>query len=91
MPTLPYQYALDYSVLPQVHKDAQGNDVKSWIVVEKKVQMSGKHVIHAYRRIEASGQSVVDLDFDSEGTQNGMSGGLNVLGHRGHRQAVERA
>ncbi len=68
-PKLPYQYALEDEVLPMVQKDPQGNDVKSWIVVEKKVQMSGKHVIHAYRRIEQTGQSVVDLEFDSEGTQ----------------------
>ncbi len=68
-PTLPYQYALDYEVLPELEKDVQGKDIKSWIVVENKVQMSGKHVIHAYRRIEQSGQSVVDLEFDSEGKQ----------------------
>jgi len=66
---LPYQYALDYEILPMVQKDPQGNDVRSQIVVERKVQMSGKHVTHAYRRIEAAGQSVVDLDFDSEGRQ----------------------
>ena len=66
---LPYQYALDYELLPMVQKDPTGKDVTSQIVVERKVQMSGKHVIHAFRRIEASGQSVVDLDFDSEGTQ----------------------
>jgi len=69
VPKLPYQYALDYVVLPMVQKDPQGKDIRSWIVVEKKVQMSGKHVIHAYRRIEQTGQSVVDLEFDSEGTQ----------------------
>lgn len=66
---LPYQYALDYEILPMVEKDPQGKDIRTQIVVERKVQMSGKHVAHAYRRIEQTGQSVVDLDFDSEGKQ----------------------
>ena len=68
-PTLPYQYALDYEILPEVQKDPSGQDIKSWIVVEKKVQMSGKHVTHAFRSIEPSGQSIVNLEFDSEGKQ----------------------
>ena len=67
VPTLPYQYALDYEVLPSIHKDAQGNDVKSWIVVEKKVQMSGKYVSHAYRSLDQTGNSVVDIEFNDEG------------------------
>ncbi|MCE0523121.1 MAG: protein translocase subunit SecD [Methylacidiphilales bacterium] len=66
---IPYQYALDYEILPELQKDAQGNDVYGQIVVERKVQMSGKYVTHAYRSIEQSGQSVVNLEFDSEGTQ----------------------
>ena len=39
------------------------------IVVERKVQMSGKHVSHANVQIQQAGQSVVELDFDSEGKQ----------------------
>jgi SecD/SecF fusion protein len=66
---LPYQYALDYEILPMVQKDAQGKDIRSQIVVERKVQMSGKHVTHAYATPEASGQWVVNLSFDSEGRQ----------------------
>jgi len=66
---LPYQYALDYEILPELQKDAQGKDVIGQIVVENKVQMSGKHVAHANVQIEQSGQSVVELDFDSEGKQ----------------------
>jgi len=66
---LPYQYALDYEILPVLQKDAQGKDVVGQMVVERKVQMSGKHVTHAYRSIEQNGQSIVNLDFDSEGTQ----------------------
>jgi SecD/SecF fusion protein len=68
-PTLPYQYALDYEILPMLQKDAQNKDVLGSIVVERKVQMSGKHVTHAYVRIEQAGQPVVDLEFDSEGKQ----------------------
>jgi len=68
-PSLPYQYALDYEILPEVQKDPSGQDIRSWIVVEKKVQMSGKHVTHAFRSIEPSGQSIVNLEFDSEGKQ----------------------
>jgi SecD/SecF fusion protein len=67
VPTLPYQYALDYQVLPSIHKDAQGNDVKSWIVVEKKVQMSGKYVSQAYRSLDQTGNSVVDIEFNEAG------------------------
>jgi len=66
---LPYQYALDYQILPEVEKDSSGKDVIGRIVVERKVQMSGKHVTHAFRSIEQSGQSVVNLEFDSEGKQ----------------------
>src|SRR5471032_913831 len=66
---LPYQYALDYEILPELQKDAQGKDVLGQIVVERKVQMSGKHVAHAYRSIEQSGESIVNLEFDSEGKQ----------------------
>jgi len=66
---LPYQYALDYEILPELQKDAQGKDVLGQIVVERKVQMSGKHVTHAFRSIEQSGQSIVNLEFDSEGKQ----------------------
>jgi SecD/SecF fusion protein len=66
---LPYEYALDYQILPELQKDPMGKDVLGQIVVERKVQMSGKHVIHAYRSIEQSGQSIVNLEFDSEGKQ----------------------
>ena len=66
---LPYQYALDYEILPMVEKNAQGKDVHTQIVVERKVQMSGKHVRQAYVTIEQMGGSVVNLEFDSDGTQ----------------------
>jgi SecD/SecF fusion protein len=66
---LPYQYALDYEILPELQKDPQGKDINGQVVVERKVQMSGKHVTHAYRSIEQSGQSIVNLEFDSDGKQ----------------------
>jgi SecD/SecF fusion protein len=66
---LPFQYALDYEILPELQKDPMGKDIRSEIVVERKVQMSGKHVSRAGRSIEQMGNSVVELEFDSEGTQ----------------------
>jgi SecD/SecF fusion protein len=66
---LPYEYAQDYVILPQVEKDPTGKDVTSQLVVEKKVQMSGKHVTRAYRSIETLGESVVNIEFDSIGAQ----------------------
>jgi SecD/SecF fusion protein len=68
-PTLPYEYALDYTVLPLVQKDAQGNDTKSWIVVEKKVQMQGKYVSEAYATRDQTGNPLVELEFNDEGKQ----------------------
>jgi len=68
--TLPYQYAEDFEVLPMVEKDATGKDLPpAPIVVERKVQMSGKHVSQAWRGIEQLGDSVVNIKFDAEGTQ----------------------
>jgi SecD/SecF fusion protein len=82
---LPYEYALDYEILPELQKDPQGKDVYGQIVVERKVQMSGKHVTHAYRSIEPSGQSIVNLEFDSEGKQQfGSITSANV----GHQLAI---
>jgi SecD/SecF fusion protein len=82
---LPYQYQIDYEILPELQKDASGKDTFGQIVVEKKVQMSGKYVTHAYRTIEQSGQSSVNLEFDSMGTQLfGQITGANV----GHRLAI---
>ena len=66
---LPYQYAVDYEILPELKKDATGKDITGQVVVERTSKMSGKHVAHAYRQIEQTGQSLVALDFDSIGTQ----------------------
>ncbi len=67
---LPYNYALDYEILPLVEKDATGKDITSQIVVERKVQMSGKHVSKAFRAIEQTGQSIVSFQLDDVGTRN---------------------
>ena len=65
---LPYQYALDYEILPELKKDANGKDIAGMpVVIEKKAQLSGKHVTHAWRSIEQTGQSIVELEFDDEG------------------------
>ena len=69
VPTLPYQYALDYKVLPMIHKDVQGNDVQSWTVVENKVVMQGKYVSQAYRSVDQTGNSVVDIEFNDAGKE----------------------
>jgi SecD/SecF fusion protein len=66
---LPYQYALDYDILPELEKDPAGKEIYGKIVVEKKVQMSGKHVAHAYATPDQTGQWIVSLDFDAVGTQ----------------------
>jgi SecD/SecF fusion protein len=66
---LPFNDAQDYAILSEVEKDARGNDVTTQIVVERKIQMSGKHVTRAWRSIEQTGQAIVNLEFDEEGTQ----------------------
>ena len=67
---IPYEYALDYEVLPELKKDPSGKDVQGGlVVVERKSRMSGKHVTWAGRGIEQLGTSVVNMDFDSEGKQ----------------------
>ena len=65
---LPFKYAMDYEILPKVERDPSGKEVHSQEVVERKVAMSGRHVTHAARGIEQMGDSVVNLEFDSEGS-----------------------
>jgi SecD/SecF fusion protein len=66
---IPFQYAEDDEILPTLERDAAGKETHGLQVVERKVAMSGKHVTHAYRSIEQMGDSVVNLEFDSEGRQ----------------------
>ena len=64
---LPFEYAMDYEILPQVERNREGKEVRTEQVVDRKVAMSGRHVTHASRGIEQMGDSVVNLEFDSEG------------------------
>jgi SecD/SecF fusion protein len=83
--TIPFQYAGDYEILPELRKDTQGNDVYSKVVINKKSEMSGKHVTNAYRSLEQTGNSIVNIEFDSEGTQQfGALTSANV----GHNMAI---
>jgi SecD/SecF fusion protein len=67
---MPYQYALDYEILPETQKDAQGKDLPpSQLVVNRQASISGKHVVHAYRSINQFGQSEVEFQLDDVGTQ----------------------
>jgi SecD/SecF fusion protein len=66
---MPFQFAQDYEILPHIEKGANGKDETSLIVVARKVEMSGKHVTRAYRGFDQMGQSLVNLEFDGEGTQ----------------------
>jgi SecD/SecF fusion protein len=69
-PTLPYQYAADYEVLPQFKKTAQGEDDFSWAVVERKAQMSGKDITEAYALPDQAGQWIVSIRFNDKGAQD---------------------
>jgi SecD/SecF fusion protein len=67
---LPYEYAVQYQILPELKKDPAGKDITGGqVVVERKVAMSGKHVSEARRQIEQMGNSVVSINFDAEGTK----------------------
>ena len=82
---LPFKYAEDYQILPMIERDSSSKEVKSELVVERKIAMSGKHVTHAYRSIRQMGDSIVNMDFDDEGRkQFGDITSANV----GHRFAI---
>jgi len=66
---LPYQYALDYEILPLVEKNAQGKDVRTEIVVNRQASISGKHLTRAFRSIGQLGLSQVDFQLDDVGTK----------------------
>jgi SecD/SecF fusion protein len=67
VPALPYQYAVDYELLPELRKDAAGNDVKSWAVVSRKSELSGKYVTQAWATPDQTGQWLVNMQFDDQG------------------------
>ena len=66
---LPFKYAQDDEILPQVERDATGAEVHTMQVVERRVGMSGKHVARAWRGIEQTGSSIVNIEFDGEGQE----------------------
>ena len=66
---LPYEYALDYEILPLVEKDAHGVDQRSLIVVNRQASITGKHLTKAYRTIGQFGLSQVDFQLDDVGTK----------------------
>jgi SecD/SecF fusion protein len=79
---LSFKYAQDYEILPEIEKDAMGKDVHSREVVNLQVAMSGKHVSHAYRGFDQSGSSIVNIEFDSEGTKEFADITTANVGHR---------
>jgi SecD/SecF fusion protein len=82
---VPFQYALQYEVLPMVERDATGKEVHSLQVVDRDVAMSGKHVTRAYRSFSQIGDSIVNMDFDDVGRRQFADiTGANV----GHQFAI---
>jgi SecD/SecF fusion protein len=66
---LPFKYALDDEILPQVEKDLSGKDVTSQIVVNRQAVISGKHVVRAYRGVGPLGLPEVNFQLDDAGTK----------------------
>jgi SecD/SecF fusion protein len=67
---LPFQYVQDYEILPEIEKDMQGKEVERRIVVNRKAELSGGHVVSARRSFDASGgQPLVLFQLDAEGTK----------------------
>jgi SecD/SecF fusion protein len=66
---LPFKYALDDEILPQIEKDLSGKDVTSQIVVNRQAVISGKHVVRAYRGVGSLGLPEVNFQLDDAGTK----------------------
>jgi SecD/SecF fusion protein len=67
---LPFQYATDYEILPQVEKGPDGKDLPpSQLVVERKVSITGDHLQRARRGIGQLGQPNVEFQLDDVGTK----------------------
>ena len=67
---IPYEYALDYEILPELQKDPQGKDLPpTQIVVNRQASISGKHVSHAYWNKNQFGQDLVEFQLDEVGTK----------------------
>jgi SecD/SecF fusion protein len=80
---LPFEYAQEYEILPEVERDLSGKEIPGQEeVVNRQVAMSGKHVTHAYRGIDSTGTSLVNMSFDSEGTREFGDITTANVGHR---------
>ena len=66
---LPFQYASDYEIFPMMERDAQDKEVRSQIVVDRKVSITGSHLVTARRSIGMLGQPNVEFQFDDIGTK----------------------
>ncbi len=66
---LPFQYATDYEILPMVEKGADGKDVRTQLVVDRKASITGNHLVRARRGIGLLGQPNVEFQLDDVGTK----------------------
>jgi SecD/SecF fusion protein len=66
---MPFEYATDYEILPQVEKGTDGKDVRTQLVVDRKVSITGNHLVRARRGIGQLGQPNVEFQLDDVGTK----------------------
>ena len=66
---LPFESALEDEILPMVEKNLDGKDETTQIVINRKAEISGKHIVRAYRTLSPLGQSQVDFQLDADGTK----------------------
>jgi SecD/SecF fusion protein len=66
---LPFEYATQYEILPQSERGSDGKDVKTQIVVDRKVSITGNHLVRARRGIGLLGQPNVEFQLDDVGTK----------------------
>jgi SecD/SecF fusion protein len=66
---LPFEYATDYEILPQVEKGTDGKEVRTQLVVDRKVSITGNHLVRARRGIGQLGQPNVEFQLDDVGTK----------------------
>jgi SecD/SecF fusion protein len=66
---VPFEYATDYEILPMVEKGVDGKDVRTQLVVDRKVSITGSHLVRARRGIGQLGQPNVEFQLDDTGTK----------------------
>jgi SecD/SecF fusion protein len=66
---MPFEYATDYEILPQVEKGTDGKEVRTQLVVSRRVSITGNHLIRARRGIGQLGQPNVEFQLDDVGTK----------------------